>query len=398
MAHLHEADRLAFEQALKARPVWDGIESASEAFGLASNILLHAGPPFDSIDAISKPILNSACVAAVFEGLAPDLDQAEAMIHVGEVKLEPAQDNNTVTPLAAVVSASMPMHRVTDANNASIKIYAPINGGSRPAMRLGLRSDAVVEHMRWLNSPFVELLESGLNEPIDLISLAVESLRQGDDCHGRTPAGSRMLMAIIEQNIDGGIVDAGMREFIDSSPSLFLNLWMVASKCIMRRASGIEASSFITAAAGNGVDVGIQVSGLPGRWFKIPATAPQGRFDVDLPPSRALPAIGDSAVVEGLGLGAMVISLSPEQEKNLGDFLPADYRERSESLLIGAHPGFEGLDCRLGLSARAVIEYGHGPIIGLGILDIEGERGRLGGGIYDMPSTVFEQAVNALES
>ena len=397
MTHLHESDRLAFEQALKARPVWDGLVSASDALGLASNILLHAGPPFDSIDSISKPILNSACVAAVFEGLAADLDQAEAMIRAGEIKLEPALDNSTVTPLAAVVSASMSMHRVTDANDTSIRIYAPINGGSRPSMRLGLRANAVVEHLRWLNDTFAELLESGLVDPIDVIPLAAEALRQGDDCHGRTPVGSRLMMSKLEQNISGGIADTGMREFIDTSPSLFLNLWMAASKCIMQRASGIEASSFITAAAGNGVETGIQVSGLPDRWFKASSTAPQGRFDVDLPPSRALPAIGDSAVVEGLGLGAMAIHLSPEQEKNLGDFLPNDYRARSESLLIGAHPGFEELDCKLGLSARAAVEYGRGPVIGLGILDIEGKKGRLGGGIYDMPLVVFEQVVDVLE-
>ena len=37
-----------------------------------------------------------------------------------------------------------------------------------------------------------------------------------------------------------------------------------------------------------------------------------------------------------------------------------------------------------------------GPIIGLGILDITGAKGRLGGGIYDMPDTVFVDAMQAL--
>ena len=44
---LHPADQKAFNQLLKAIPVWDGIETASEAFGLDSNVLLHAGPPFE---------------------------------------------------------------------------------------------------------------------------------------------------------------------------------------------------------------------------------------------------------------------------------------------------------------------------------------------------------------
>jgi hypothetical protein len=32
------------------------------------------------------------------------------------------------------------------------------------------------------------------------------------------------------------------------------------------------------------------------------------------------------------------------------------------------------------------------------MLDIDGEQGRLGGGIYDMPATVFGAAMAALDS
>ena len=397
-ALLHPADRQAFDQLLKAIPVWDGIETAANAFALASNVLLHAGPPFESPATISMPILNSACVAAVYEGLARDFDQAEAMIKAGEILLKPAQDHSTVTPLAAVVSASMPMHLVMDVSAPKNRIYAPINGGSRPAMRLGLRSMDVVEHMHWLNGSFTDLLRQGLTRQIEVVPIAVAALREGDDCHGRTPIGTRLLMQTIESRIPGGITDAGTREFIDTSPSIFLNLWMAASKCLMMRASAVAESSFVTAVAGNGVDTGIQISALPGRWFQAPATAPNGRFDVDLPSDRALPAIGDSAVVEGLGLGAMSIHLSRQQEKNFGDFLPTDYRTRGARLMCGSHPGFGDLDCKLGLTARAAVEQQQGPIIGLGVLDISGEKGRLGGGIYDMPVTVFADAMVALEA
>jgi len=395
---LHPADAASFTAAIQAQPAWDKIETAAQAFALPANRLLHAGPAFASVATISKPILNSACVAAVYEGIASDFEQAEAMIRRGEIELAPAQDFATVTPLAAVVSASMPLHRVVDAGDPDNCIYTPINGGGRPAMRLGLRSVAVLEHIRWLNREFCDLLQAGLAQPIELLPIARAGLQHGDDCHGRTPHSTRVLAAQLEQAIAGGIQDANAREFIDASPSLFLNLWMAASKCIMMRASGITGSSFVTAAGGNGVETGIQVAGLPGKWFSSAATSPNGRFDVDLPCERALPAIGDSAVVEGLGLGAMAIRLAPEQLKALGDFLPNDYRARSARLLAGEHPVFDGLDCRIGLLARAVVGYGHGPVIGLGMLDIDGEKGRLGGGIYDMPATVFSAALAALDS
>ena len=394
---LHPADRIAYARMCEVNPVWDGVETAADALSLDSNVLLHAGPPFESATTISMPILNSACVAAVYEGLASDFDQAEAMIRAGEIRLEPAQDHRSVTPLAAVVSASMPLHRVTDAGDASLQVYAPLNGGMRAPMRLGLRSEAVLEHIRWLNGPWADFLADGLTRPIEVIPVAADALRQGDDCHGRTPAGTRILMAQFESGLIDVAIDDNTRDFMDNSPPLFLNLWMAASKCLMLRAADVDGSSFVIAAAGNGVDTGIQVSGLPGRWFQVPGTPPQGRFDIDLPVERGLPAIGDSAVVEGLGLGAMAFHLSPAQEQNFVDFLPPDYRERAVQLMCGQHPGFGEIDCPLGLSARAAVDYEHGPIIGLGILDISGEKGRLGGGIYDMAPTVFEAAVAALD-
>ncbi len=394
--NLHQADQVAFDRLCQSVPALNGMDTAAQAIGLDQNVLLHAGPPFSSVASITRPILNSACVAAVFEGLASSFDQAEAMINRREVVLKPAQDHGVVTPLAAVVSSAMSLHRIVDLANSKNQIYAPINGGSGPAMRLGLRSKDVLAHIQWINGPFAEFLTSGIKQPIELIPIAFGALQEGDDCHGYTPAGSRHMMAEIERNASRENMDPDIREFIDASPSLFLNVWMAASKCMMMSASGVLGSSFVTAIAANGLEVGIQISGLPDRWFQSAATPPVGRFDVDLPADRALPAIGDSAVVEGLGLGAMAIHLSPAQEKNLGRFLPQNHHHLSKALMSGNHPGFGGLNCPLGLTARAVDQYNLGPVIGLGILDKSGEKGRLGGGIYQMPTLVFQDAISAL--
>ena len=393
---LHPADQRAFDKAIAAQPVWDLLDTAASALGLSENVLLHAGPAFHSVEEICRPILHSACVAAVYEGLSRDFDQAEAMIQSGEIILKPAQDHSVVTPLAAVVSASMPLHGIQDAHEKTARVFAPINGGSRPSMRLGLRSEAVLDHIRWLNGPFCDILQKNLAEGIALIPLAVTGLSNGDDCHGRTVFANEALIAELEDKTSGGIQDDEARTFMASSPSLFLNLWMAATKCIMTVASGIDGSSFVTAVAGNGVETGIQISGLPGQWFTVDAAPPQGRFDVNLPADRALGAIGDSAVVEGFGLGAMAINLAPEQRKNLGDFLPENSEARLSKLPVGNHPGFRSLNIQLGLTARSVVELASGPMIGLGILDHAGEMGRLGGGIYDMPITPFTDALAAL--
>lgn len=396
--HLNPADQLAYDRAVVTQPVWNGFDTAAVALGLDANVLLHAGPPFQNPSDITVPILNSACVAAVYEGVAKDFGQAEAMIMAGEIVLKPAQDHSVVTPLAAVVSASMPLHAVYDAHRGLVRTFAPINGGSRPSMRLGLRSEAVLNHIRWLNGPFREVLENGTGEGVALVPLAVIGLDNGDDCHGRTIVATRALVNELRERTPGGIGDSEILDFMASSPALFLNLWMAATKCMMSVASGVEGSSFITAAAGNGIETAIQVSGLPGQWFTAPAAPPVGKFDVDVPADRALGAIGDSAVVEAFGLGAMAINLSAEQTKLLGAYLPNNSSHRLNGLSVGTHPYFRALDVRLGLTARAVIRLGSGPMIGLGIIDREGEAGRLGAGIYDMPCAPFEAAVAALEA
>jgi hypothetical protein len=394
---LHPADQLAFDKAMVTQPVWNRFNTAADALNLPQNVLLHAGPAFSAPDQITAPILNSACVAAVYEGIAKSFDEAEAMIMAGEIELKPAQDHDVVTPLAAVVSASMPLHTVYDAWRGMQRVYAPINGGSRPSLRLGLRSEAVLEHVRWLNTRFRDVLQDGIAEGIALVPLAVIGLMGGDDCHGRTPVATQALVAELKDRARTPVTDENTLEFMAGSPSLFLNLWMAATKCRMKLAEGIEGSSFVTAAGGNGREVGIQVSGLPGRWFTVPAEPPKGRFDVDLPNDRALGAVGDSAVVEAFGLGAMATDPSPAQKASLGSYMPDDRRARASGLSVGEHPYFRMLDVRLGSTARGAVAAKAGPIVGLGILDRLGLAGRLGGGIYDMPVTPFAQALDALE-
>ena len=392
------ADRLSHDRAVVTQPVWNRFTPAGEATGLEREVLLHAGPPFRAVADVPAPVKNSACVAAVFEGLAGDLDTAKAMIRAGEIRLAPAQDHGVVTPLAAVVSASMPLHTVYDAHRGQVRVFAPINGGNGPAPRLGLRSMDVVAHLRWLNDAVAETLEAGIGEGIALLPLAAAGLAQGDDCHGRTPAATAALIAELEARTPGGLRDAQVREFLAASPSMFLNLWMAATKCLMRLAEGVEGSACVTAAGGNGVETGIQVAGLPGRWFTAPATPPVGTLEDGVDPARALPAIGDSAVVEAFGLGAMAIHLSPGQMAALGPHLPADAAARRATLTLGGHPYFRDLDLRLGISARAVARTGKGPVVGLGILDRTGAAGRLGGGIHEMAAAPFDAAVAALDA
>ena len=388
---IHPADRLAFDRAMVTQPVWNRFDTGADALSLAENVLLHAGPTFPAPDQITVPVMNSACVAAVYEGLAPDFDAAEAMIRAEEIVLKPAQDHGVVVPLAAVISASMPLHSVYDAWRGKIRCFAPINGGIGPSLRLGLRSQAVLEHIRWLNSRVLDVLAAGIGEGIALVPLAAHGLRQGDDCHAFTPAAGAALVREIRARRQSAIEDEKVAAFIDASPSLFLNLWMAATKCMMKAAEGTEGAGLITAAGGNGRDVGIQVAGKPGRWFTAPAEPPIGDLGAHSP-DRALGAIGDSAVVDCFGLGAMAIANAPKQFRAMQAFLGENPKDLSEALSLGRHPYFEGLDQGLGCSVHSIAQSERPPMISLGVIDRKGEAGRIGGGISRLPISICRDA------
>jgi hypothetical protein len=390
---LHDADRQALARLLAAEPMWRRDGTAGALVGLPRDVLLHAGPPLAGSALPPAPILNSACVAAVFEGLASTLDEAERAIAAGAIRLAPAQDHGIVTPLAAVVSASMLLHEVGDAAAAGRAVsYAPINGGGGPAPRLGRRDMAVVEHLRWLNGSFAAWLAEARRHPIPLIPLADRALAAGDDCHGRTVAAT----ALLRQQLSPAPGGAEAR-FLEQGPSFFLNLWMAACRCMLTAAAGEPGASLVVAAGGNGRETGIQLAGLPGRWFRAPARPPRGHLG-PWPEDRALGAIGDSAIVDVLGFGAMAMAHAPAQREALGRFMPADGLQRPAELLAARHPAFRRVVAYCGLPARRVVALGRTPLISLGILDARGEAGRLGGGIYEMPLEPFAEAVAALDA
>ena len=393
MNELHSADREAVAKVRKARPELIGHHLARDALGLPENVFLHAGPAFAEPSQITRPILNSACAALVFEGVAWDFDSANRLIQSEYIKLAPAQDYNTVVPLAGVVSSSMAVHQIADAENEIEAFYAPLNGGNGPAMRLGQFNNDVIAHLQWVNDELIDALSAVFSHRIDLIAIAADALRAGDDCHGRTIAGTELLLDSWRPQIEKFPV---VHEFLSQSPMFFLNLWMAACKCMLAAAEYTPGSSLITTAGSNGFEFGMQAAGMPEKWFTGPAQPPNGdigRYSA----SRALGAIGDSAIVDIAGFGAMALALAPEQVKAFGHHVPDDALDLPELILAGVHPAFGDLDFRIGTCARSVRQSGRTPIVALGILDREGKVGRLGGGIFRYPKGVFERICEQLE-
>jgi hypothetical protein len=287
------------------------------------------------------------------------------------------------------------VQEVCDLRSPASVAWSPLNGGVDHVLRVGVLGDAVLQHLRWLNGPFADAFALALEEPVPLLELADAGIAGGDDCHGRTGVATAALAARLEHRWTGPQADA-CRAFLRRAPSFFLNVWMAASKCMLDAARGVAASSVVVAAGGNGDRFGIQLASQPGTWFttraKPPAVQP-GQIAAD---AIALGAIGDSAIVDFLGLGAMTTpAANGDARPPFADILP-DAVAAPRRLLAAAHPGFPLVQPRMVIAARRVIESAQVPVVSLGVLDQEGKRGRLAGGFYRPPLELFERAVTEL--
>ena len=146
----------------------------------------------------------------------------------------------------------------------------------------------------------------------------------------------------------------------------------------MAKAGERPGSALVTAMGGNGVEVGIQLGAMPGRWFVAPAEPPVGTLIEGFADQDRLGAIGDSALVDAIGFGSMLTAETSGQEN--GALFPI------------RHPAFTRHPTAVGLSASRVVGTSRAPTVALGILDKSGRRGRIGGGIYAPPQALFAEA------
>jgi len=215
---------------------------------------------------------------------------------------------------------------------------------------------------------------------------------------------SRLLMpAIARATTDAGII-ARLADFIGSNDQFFLNLAMAAGKATTDPCVGRAASTLVVTMARNGTDFGIRVAGLGDRWLTAPVNTPSGLYFAGFGPADANPDIGDSAIVETIGLGGFAMAAAPA----VAGFVGAGglreavaVTEEMAEIAIGEHPHFRipTLDNRgapVGIDVRRVVATGITPLINTGIAGRRPGVGQIGAGTVRAPLACFEQALAAL--
>lgn len=387
----NRADLVAFDKVAACEPQWTGLCKAKDLLQDAGKVLLHAGPPFGDVQRIPAPVMNSLCIGAIYEGWAADRSEARDLIVSGAITVVPAQDHDIVVPLAGVVSPSMELMVVSDANNPEVRKYSVFNEGMVHCTRLGVMNPALPGHLTWLNTEFADWVNKRLGKPVSLLPLIAAALADGDDCHGRTIAGSALIAEHLRQQSTETIPE-DIDAFLNESMAFALNVWMAACSLMMAAAEGVAGSSLITRAGGNGIDFGVQVAAQPGKWIIDAAPAIYGAAEPAHDGRKALGAIGDSAVVDFMGLGGQVLNTAEQSFANLKAYLPEDALTRPDKVLSGTIAGFGE---RAGATnARSAATNVSSPLVLLGMIEASGEAGRIGGGVVDIPAVFFNSVLS----
>jgi hypothetical protein len=401
---VEQANTEALRRILAAEPVLADVRRAGELIPAldAKRLLLHAGPPIEWAR-MCGPLRGAVCGAIVFEGWAADLAAAEALAAGGEIEFAPNHHYGAVGPMTGITTRSMPLMVVENRAFANWTACA-INEGLGKVMRFGANDAEVLARLAWLRDEFGPLLGEALRAaPVPLNPLIARGLTMGDEMHQRNVACTSLLMRTLAPRMARSVKAL---EFIAGNDQFFLNVAMAMGKSILDPARGIERSSVVTAMARNGTDFGIRVAGRGDEWFTAPVEMPQGLYFPGFSAADANPDIGDSAILEAVGLGAFSMAAAPAVAGfvGAGGFREAVATSRAMGeIALARHPqwtipALEFAGAPIGIDVRRVVETRIAPAINTGIAHRRAGVGQVGAGVARAPLACFEKALRALGS
>lgn len=404
---VEEANRAALEKIVAAEPVLTDVRRAGELIPEldGGRLVLHAGPPIDW-PRMCGPLKGAVCGAIVFEGWASDLAAAEKLAAHGGVRFEPNHHFGAVGPMTGITTRSMPLLVVENRAFGNRAVCA-LNEGLGKVLRFGGNDADVLARLAWLRDEFAPLLATALrSNAIPLNPLVARGLAMGDELHQRNVACTSLLVRALAPAMarTGAPSLAQALDFIAGNDQFFLNVAMAMGKSMLDPVRGTPSSTLVTAMCRNGTDFGIRVAGLGDAWFTAPVEMPQGLYFPGYGAADANPDIGDSAILEAVGLGAFAMAAAPAVAGFVGAGGFADavgYTRAMSEIAAGRNakwgiPALEFAGTPTGIDVRRVVETGIAPAINTGIAHRLLGVGQVGAGVARAPLACFEKALLAL--
>jgi len=408
MELIEQANQQAVRRILEGDPVLVDVIPAAEAIPtLGERTILHAGPPIEWAR-MCGPMRGAVTGIAVFEGWAPDLETAGSMAESGEFSFHPNHHFDAVGPMTGMTTLSQPV-LVVENRTFGNRAYCTINEGLGKVMRFGGNDDEVLSRLAWLRDDFGPTIGAALREMggIPLKSLVARGLSMGDEMHQRNVACSGLSLRELAPAMARTAKDtAGLARalaFIGGNDQFFLNIAMALGKSLMDPVRGIDGSSVVTAMSRNGTDFGIRVSGTGDTWFVAPVEMPDGMYFPGFSEAHANPDMGDSTIIETIGLGGFAMGAAPAVAGFVGAGSASEAGNFTRSMgeiTVGENPewtipAMDYLGVPVGIDIRLVVKTGLVPTINTGIAHKEPGIGQVGAGVVRAPIACFEQALVA---
>ncbi|MEM7748258.1 MAG: DUF1116 domain-containing protein [Pseudomonadota bacterium] len=409
MQAIESANLDAFERILAGDPVLIDVVPAGDAMPeLQDKMILHAGPPVDWDD-MCGPMRGAIMGVAVFEGWATDLDTAAQMAGAGEFAFHPNHHFDAVGPMTGLTTVTQPV-MVVENRSFGNRAYCTINEGLGKVMRFGGNDEEVRARLAWLRDVLGPAMAAGLRHlgGIALKPIVARGLTMGDEMHQRNVGCSGLTLRAIAPALAATSRNtdelAKVLAFVASNDQFFLNIAMALGKALMDPVRDIRNSSIVTAMCRNGTDFGIRVSGTGDRWFTAPVEMPEGLYFPGYSEADANPDMGDSTIVETIGLGGFAMAAAPAVAGFVGAGAAseaANFTHAMREITRGENPewGIPALDYAgvpTGIDVRYVVETGLVPTINTGIAHKEPGIGQVGAGVVRAPMACFEAALLAL--
>jgi hypothetical protein len=354
------------------------------------------------------PMRGAVMGIAAFEGWAGDLDEAARKAATGAFVFHPNHHFGAVGPMTGLTTFSQPL-MVVENRAFGNRAYCVINEGLGKVMRFGGNDAEVLDRLRWIRGTLGPALGRALRDAggVALKPLIARGLTMGDEMHQRNVACSSLLLRQLAPALARTAASndelATCLEFIGRNDQFFLNVAMATGKALTDPARDIAACSVVTAMSRNGTDFGIRVSGTGDRWFTAPVEMPEGIYFPGFNERDANPDMGDSAIVETVGLGGFAMAAAPAVVAYVGAGRASQalaFTRSMAEIAVGANPAwtipaldFAGVPT--GIDIRLVVETGIAPTINTGIAHREPGIGQVGAGIVKAPLKCFEQALVA---
>ena len=324
----------------------------------------------------------------------------------GEFTFQPNHHFDAVGPMTGLTTMSQPV-MVVENRAFGNRAYCTINEGLGKVMRFGGNDQEVLQRLIWIRDVLGPVMGAALckSDGIPLKTLVARGLTMGDEMHQRNVACSSLILRELAPALSKTTTDVStlteVLVFIAGNDQFFLNVAMAMGKAMADPARGIEGSSVVTAMSRNGTDFGIRVSGTGDDWFTAPVEMPEGLYFPGFSAKDANPDMGDSTIVETIGLGCFAMAAAPAVAGFVGAGAASEaavFTRRMAEITVGRNPEWtipvlDYVGVPTGIDIRLVVETGEVPHINTGIAHKQPGIGQVGAGVVRAPMACFHRAL-----